>query len=155
MLCPSCHAQNRENARFCKGCGHLLVVETVITDTPQSASATVPVKTPPDKTVPAWPAFVSTPASVPSMPQAVPLWEEPTLFLQPQPYPQSTQQGQPAKHGQAQDIAPTEYADSAVDENDLSLAPTQILTPDEIREYRSRLQEQEVPHEQEKQHMLN
>lgn len=31
MLCPSCHTLNRDNARFCKGCGQPLAVETVVT----------------------------------------------------------------------------------------------------------------------------
>ena len=29
MLCPLCHTRNRDNAKFCKGCGQLLAVETV------------------------------------------------------------------------------------------------------------------------------
>jgi Serine/threonine protein phosphatase len=29
MLCPSCHTLNRENARFCKGCGQTLTLEGV------------------------------------------------------------------------------------------------------------------------------
>lgn len=29
MLCPSCHTLNRENARFCKGCGQTLSLEVV------------------------------------------------------------------------------------------------------------------------------
>ncbi len=29
MLCPLCQTLNRDNAKFCKGCGQLLVVETV------------------------------------------------------------------------------------------------------------------------------
>lgn len=33
MLCPFCHTQNRDNARFCKGCGRLL--ETQDADAPQ------------------------------------------------------------------------------------------------------------------------
>ena len=29
MLCPWCHTLNRDNAKFCKGCGQILAVETV------------------------------------------------------------------------------------------------------------------------------
>ncbi len=69
MLCPSCHALNRENARFCKGCGQPVVVETVVTD-------------------------------------------------------------------------------AAIDEDDLSLAPTQILTPAQMMEYHSWRWQQEILREQ-------
>jgi serine/threonine protein phosphatase PrpC len=140
MLCPSCRAQNRENARFCKGCGQILVVETVITDTTQPASSTVPVETVPDKTVAAWPASVSTTTPVPSMPQATPLSEEPTQYLPPQSSPQSTQRNQPVNSG--------EYAGTVSDENDLSLVPTQILTPAQMMEYHSRRWQQEILREQ-------
>src|SRR5437016_5786329 len=29
MLCPLCHTLNRDNAKFCKGCGQTLAVEIV------------------------------------------------------------------------------------------------------------------------------
>ena len=50
MLCPSCHTLNRENARFCKGCGQILAVETIVTEgskapaPPASQSRDVTVK---------------------------------------------------------------------------------------------------------------
>jgi len=28
MLCPLCHTPNRDNAKFCKGCGRVLVTES-------------------------------------------------------------------------------------------------------------------------------
>ena len=40
MLCPSCHTLNRDNAKFCKGCGQLLAVEIVA-----AAQTTQPVET--------------------------------------------------------------------------------------------------------------
>ena len=37
MLCPSCYTLNRDNAKFCKGCGQILATEVVAaTDTPSS-----------------------------------------------------------------------------------------------------------------------
>jgi len=82
MLCPSCHTRNRENARFCKGCGQTLAIEIVVTTSTQSAATSVPVETDLDRTVSARPSS-----------------EEPTQYLQPQgqaqgtaPMPQSVQQ---------------------------------------------------------------
>src|SRR5438105_1512732 len=95
MLCPSCHTRNRENARFCKGCGQALAIEVVVNTPTQVATATAPTEPSLDKTVPALPGFASTPTLAPSMPQ------EPTQYLQPQPHPQSTEQHQPANHRQA------------------------------------------------------
>jgi serine/threonine protein phosphatase PrpC len=36
MLCPLCHTQNRDNAKFCKGCGQLLAVEVVAAGQPEA-----------------------------------------------------------------------------------------------------------------------
>jgi serine/threonine protein phosphatase PrpC len=98
------------------------------------------VETTLDKTVPAWSAFVSASTPVPPTPQAFPSSEEPTLYVQPQPFPQSTQK-QPAKSG--------EHAASAVDENDVSQAPTQILTAAQMMEYHARRWQHETQREQE------
>src|SRR5262249_3643570 len=145
MLCPSCHIRNRENARFCKGCGQTLAIEIVVTAPTQSAAATAPVETDLDKTVPA-------------RPPAFPSSEEPTQYLQPQPLPQSTQQSQPVRHGQAQGMEtspgveaspiPTQVGGGGIDENDLTMAPTQILTPAQRIEYLTRHWQQERQREQ-------
>jgi serine/threonine protein phosphatase PrpC len=49
MLCPLCHTLNRDNAKFCKGCGGVLAVETVAgvqatqsTETPQGMMSSSP-----------------------------------------------------------------------------------------------------------------
>jgi serine/threonine protein phosphatase PrpC len=73
------------------------------------------------------------------MPQASPSSEEPTQYLQPQP--QSTQQDQPGRHEQAQGSA---VRSDTIDEDDLSMAPTQILTPTQRIEYLTRHWQQEM-----------
>src|SRR6266851_8726348 len=46
MFCPSCNAPNREDAKFCKSCGHILRVEPA--QAPEQVSTPAPA--------PAWPA---------------------------------------------------------------------------------------------------
>src|SRR5436305_1583375 len=94
MLCPLCHTLNRDNAKFCKGCGQLLAVETVA-----GGQATQSAETLQDV-----------------MPSS-------------SPQPSDTYgSAQPAGAGQQLTLDP----------NDLSLAPTEIFTPEQMAEFQAR-----------------
>ena len=41
MLCPSCHTLNRDNAKFCKGCGQILAVEIIAAEEAKQLVKTV------------------------------------------------------------------------------------------------------------------
>lgn len=102
MLCPLCHTLNRDNAKFCKGCGQLLAVETVA-----GGQATQSAET--------------KQGGMSSSPQL------------------SDRYGsQPAGAGQQ----------STLDANDPSLAPTEILTPEQMAEFQTRRRQRECELEQ-------
>jgi serine/threonine protein phosphatase PrpC len=100
MLCPSCHTLNRENAKFCKGCGQSFTAETVgATLASQAAQGDVQHQS------------------------------------QPESGRAELQDGQPAqKNGSEFD--------------DPSLAPTQILTPQQMIAYHARRWEREWEQQQ-------
>lgn len=104
MLCPSCNTPNRENARFCKVCGHQL-------------GEGAPTETAPT-TPPQLPA-VQTPA-VGADNNVAPLQQQPDQAIQ--------QQVPPPPPAEAQNNDTWPYSD-------LSQAPTQILTPQEMMKY--------------------
>lgn len=114
MLCPLCHTQNRENARFCKGCGRPLNEEEMA----ETAHATPPQ-------IPAVQASPSEAAS-----DAAP-----------------TQQAD-----QTTPTTPPTTAEQEEEEdwqsNDLSQFPTQILTPQQMVEYRKRQWNMELENKQ-------
>jgi serine/threonine protein phosphatase PrpC len=98
MLCPSCHTQNRDNAKFCKGCGLSFPAEQVETEQAQVAPGQAPA--------PTGQAEASVVAALPST---------------------------NANGGQ----------------DDISNAPTLILTPQEMTAYHARRWQQELAQEQE------
>src|SRR5438128_5134943 len=97
MFCPSCHTRNRDNAKFCKGCGLSFPAEQVGIEQPQEASAQVPAPTDQAET---------------SVATALP--------------PTNANEG----------------------EEDSSLAPTLILSPQEMIAYHARRWQQELEQEQ-------
>ncbi len=101
MLCPSCHTLNRDNAKFCKGCGQLLAVEIVA-----AAQTTQPVET--------------LQGAMPSQTQ-----------------PSDAYGLQPAGAGQ-----------QFLDPNDPSLAPTEILTPEQMADFQARRWQRDFESEQ-------
>ncbi len=128
MLCPLCNTPNRDNARFCKGCGHLLAVETVA-----AGPATQPVQPPAVEPVQGRAQTSS------SLAQSAPAHEEaPAADLSPAA-PAGVQQGE---NQQATGSSSVNNMD------DLSQAPTQILKPDQMMAYHTRRWKQDMEHEQ-------
>src|SRR5437764_8375871 len=97
MLCPSCHTQNRDNAKFCKSCGLSFPAEQGGTEQPQAAPVQVPA--PPDQAE----------ASVATVPAST---------------------------------------ETNAAEEDISLAPTLVLTPQEMMAYHARRWQHDMEQEQ-------
>ncbi len=115
MLCPSCHTHNRDNAKYCKVCGHLLMGETEAGQpegTEQSAPTT-PAQAPENSAPP-------TPAA-------------------------NTDHERIASQVVAENAETTNTPEAGDDASeDLSQAPTQILTPDRMYAYHSQLWQKEL-----------
>lgn len=104
MFCPSCNAPNREDAKFCKVCGHSLRVEQA--KAPEQVTASAP---------------------------AAPTWSS-------SPAPTSEGGTQPTTSHSAAEPEPAEPEVQV--QEDPSLAPTLILSPDKVLAYRSRFWKQ-------------
>ncbi len=124
MLCPLCHTENRDNAKFCKGCGRLMNGE-----------------------VAAQPVSAEHYANAGPMQQAH------------EAYPPSTQTAEETVRGQ--DSAPSQQAATwstapaeprvdtrAIQPDDISTAPTQILTPQQMFALHQRRWQEEIEREQ-------
>ncbi len=122
MLCPQCHTQNRENAKFCKGCG--------LSFTPEMLAAAQA------------PAESTEAGQVESMPTP-PTAQEQTGSA-------SSSQESPAERGTQAAVAtepgPTIASSEQVD--DITQAPTQILTPQQMLAYHARRWQQDLEREQ-------
>jgi len=137
MLCPLCHTQNRDNAKFCKGCGQLLAVEVVA----GSQSDAVEQQEATDQ----------------SQAQGTP----------PSPYTEEVAQAQAASAAQNNESTPASPSSEAAptapeqqgheekrdsqeensDSEDVSQAPTQILTPEQMLAFHARRWQQDSEHE--------
>ncbi len=109
MVCPSCNTPNRDDAKFCKGCGQPLHTQQA-----KASEGTI------SDQVPAAP----TPAQEVS-----------------EPAPEQQQTGEQV----------TEYAPEQITD-DISLAPTLILTPEKMMAYHSRRWQQEIERGQQSLH---
>ena len=132
MLCPLCHTENRDNAKFCKGCGRILAGE--VAAQPVSAEQ-----------------YANAGSTQPTQPTQ--------LTQDHEPYPPSTQaaddpvrQQDPTLSQQAAtwSTAPTEPAVEARtnQSEDISAAPTQILTPQQMFTLHQRRWQEELEREQ-------
>jgi serine/threonine protein phosphatase PrpC len=148
MFCPSCHTSNRENARFCKGCGQALFVEVSANQQTVESTPSTPETAPP--------ALDKTMQAESGQPPTVAASEAPTVYA---PLPSSLEQDQPTVYGGVplleqgqptiygavssveQDQA-TVYGSAPPVEDDPALAPTQILTPTQMTAYHIRRRQQ-------------
>jgi len=127
MLCPSCHTHNRESARFCKGCGQPLAVEVVAgqldvdTKREEDGSSIEDSKNANTATVD------SQGVASPSAPASL-----------------STEQSPAPSHLKDVSTPPTT-------DEDASLSPTQILTPERMHAYHTRRWQQELEEEKHEQ----
>ncbi|MBV9711371.1 MAG: zinc-ribbon domain-containing protein, partial [Ktedonobacteraceae bacterium] len=119
MLCPKCHTQNRDNARFCKSCGLSFTPEVL-------AAATQPVENA----------------------QAGQVQSPPSQDTQEQPAPVSATPSQDATETETQQ-APANGTKGST-EDDIALAPTQILTPQQMMAFHAKRWQQELEREQQK-----
>lgn len=126
MLCPSCHTENRENARFCKGCGRPL---TAAQAQPQAESVRPSAVATTTAT-----AEAVLPQSASPVPSPTPIEVEATI-------PETVHAEAVATEGQqvqtqAQEPGTANGSDAAIE--DITQAPTLVLTPEEMASYRSR-----------------
>lgn len=131
MLCPKCNTQNRDNAKFCKVCGYSFTAE----DSATSSSAPIQAAEPQSASVTQDAAPTSSinevaPASTSSINEAVPQEAQAVeVVVQPEP---------------AAPVPPAQ--DTTLPEDDISLAPTQILSPQEMVAFQARRWQQEAGH---------
>ncbi len=133
MLCPKCNTPNRDNAKFCKVCGYSFTAE----DSAASSSAPVRVAEPQSATATqdAAPAPTSSinevaPAPTSSINEAMPQEAQAVEVVV---QPETVASAQPAQ-------------DTTLPEDDISLAPTQILSPQEMVAFQARRWQQEAGH---------
>jgi len=130
MLCPVCHTQNRDNAKFCKGCGLSFTPEML--EANQAANQS-------DQSAP-----TPQPTPAPSQP--------------PQPVSADVEARQADAASNTPGVAPTNgqpaspVAQSYTLPDDLTLAPTQILSPQQMVAMQARRWQQELDREQLEQH---
>ncbi len=132
MNCPTCNTANRDDAKFCRGCGKRLDVVAPLATPDVSAAPAAPAPS----ASPAAPADVpgtATPVETATMPQAA---DEATVYAAAPPA-QSEAEPTAAQPSSAP-------ASVSVDEvEDISLAPTQILTPQQMVAHNARRWQQE------------
>ena len=134
MHCPSCNTSNRDDAKFCKGCGRSFSVSQpadAINQVPTPSSAaqyapTVPISMPED-------AINQVPT--PTMPESIQEEKEDNQYVPAQEDMQDKTQLAPAQEGaEGSDI----QAQTQPVEEDPSLVPTLILTPERMVAYHQR-----------------
>src|SRR5579885_501827 len=129
MNCPTCNTANRDDAKFCRGCGKRLDV-VAPPATPDVSAAPAP------SSPPAAPADVpgtATPVEPATTPQAA---DEATVYAAAPPA-QSEAEPTAAKPSSAPASVSVEEVE------DIRLAPTQILTPQQMVAHNARRWQQE------------
>ncbi|HZR44168.1 MAG TPA: protein phosphatase 2C domain-containing protein [Ktedonobacteraceae bacterium] len=125
MLCPLCHTQNRDNAKFCKGCGRLLPEEPVgVAQAAQAGQKEQSVQTRQAEGAQGAGQTPSTPPAAQS--------NQPT----------------PGASGPAEAQPKATPAPESSSPDDISLAPTQILSPQQMVAFHARRWQQELEQKQ-------
>jgi len=124
MLCPKCNTQNRDNAKFCKVCGYSFTPEDVAASSPASVHASDTQSTPGTREDVSTAAASSTNGAGFQEAQAIEVVAQPQTTA-----PVQSVQG------------------TALPEDDISLAPTQILSPQEMVAFQARRWQQETVHD--------
>ncbi len=129
MLCPLCHTQNRDNAKFCKVCGRILIVEAGASEQPAS---TEQYSDPPGQAL----AHDVSPPPIQAT-EGVARGQDPQ---------------QAAGDAVSTETSPNDYGRTGQPE-DISNIPTQILTSQQMLAFHQRRWQQEL--EREKQETIN
>ncbi len=132
MLCPKCNTPNRDNAKFCKVCGYSFTAEDKAASSSALEQATDAqnVTATQDAAVPTSSINEVAPAPTSSINEAVPQEAQAVEVVV---QPETVAPAQPAQ-------------DTTLPEDDISLAPTQILSPQEMVAFQARRWHQEVVH---------
>ena len=129
MLCPLCHTENRDNAKFCKGCGRILAEEGTASQPLISADA--------GSVQPVQASEVPSPSS-----HAV----EDTVYGQSSP---SSWQGGESVAGPSASVEPAASVDARPSQpQDISTEPTQILMPQQMLALHQKRWQEEMEREQ-------
>ena len=124
MLCPKCNTQNRDNAKFCKVCGYSFTPEDLAASHAATGNATADTQSAVATSQEVTPDSASSINQVaPQEPQAVEVVVQPETVA-------------PAQSTQQPDIT--------FPEDDISFAPTQILSPQEMVAFQARRWQQEA-----------
>jgi serine/threonine protein phosphatase PrpC len=142
MLCPSCHTPNRDNAKFCKKCGLPFVPEI---------GDSAPVKAQEDVVVPSAAASTSTESSSAPAPSGAPVPAEGVDKAAETPEQSVVSASDASTQDAAVDQTASPAASSPVaevkGEDDIALAPTQILSPDKMVELQTRRWQHDIERE--------
>ncbi len=133
MNCPTCNTANRDDAKFCRGCGKRLdaVAPPATPGVSAAPAAPAPSASPPLADV----ADTATPVETATTQQAA-AEDEATVYVAAPPAQSGTETA-PAPPAQAQASVSVEGIE------DISLAPTQILTPQQMVAHNARRWQQE------------
>lgn len=131
MFCPSCHTLNRENAKFCKSCGHQFAGATAVADT-----LIAPER--PERTGMQEPTLTATMTDQALSAPSAPSSQDETST------PEVTSPLDPVHKAAQSPVPPPEPQE----EMDISDAPTQILSPQQMLNYQSRRWQRELEREE-------
>ncbi len=129
MLCPKCHTHNRDNAKFCKVCGYSFTAE----DFAASQAATT-------QGTDSQNAMVPPAASTSSVHEVSP------ASGSSEGTPQESQTVEVVVQPQTAMPVQSSAQDTTLPEDDISLAPTQILSPQDMVAFQARRWQQEAGH---------
>jgi serine/threonine protein phosphatase PrpC len=129
MLCPLCHTENRDNAKFCKGCGRVLIEEGTTSQQSIPAQADAGLTQPAQAHEAAPPAFQAAADTISG---------------------QSSSSSQPIGGSvTAASSGPATQADTYPDQSrDISTEPTQILLPQQMLALHQKRWKEEAEREQ-------